>query len=125
MIAGDLAARQAEVVGFTTADLERGLRHRNDAPAERVGDFEAGLRHAASVPQRRRATRAMSMTTPTAARTAAAISNSFGYPDARAPATSASARSNGSSTATRGSPPPRFWSTTGLRTGSVVPTPHR
>ena len=49
MIARHLAAGQPQIVRLAPADLERRLRDRDDAPAERVGHFEAGVWHGESL----------------------------------------------------------------------------
>ena len=45
VIAGNLAAGQSEVVRIAAADLEIGLGHRNDAPAEGIGHFQTSVGH--------------------------------------------------------------------------------
>ena len=45
VVARDLAAGQAQVVGLAPADAERFLGDRHDPPAERVGDLEACVWH--------------------------------------------------------------------------------
>jgi hypothetical protein len=45
VVARDLAAGQAQIVGLAPADAERVLADRHDAPAERVGDLQACVWH--------------------------------------------------------------------------------
>ncbi len=49
VIARDLAAGEAQIVGLPATDLELTLRDGDDTPSEGVGNFEAGIRHGMSL----------------------------------------------------------------------------
>jgi hypothetical protein len=53
MIAGDLAARETQIVRLAAADLEDSFRDWHDPPSQGVGDFQAGIRHKWSLLQSR------------------------------------------------------------------------